>query len=886
MKEITTELAFATPMMQQYKKLKEEYSECILLFRLGDFYEMFMDDAKLGAELLNITLTSRDRGKDGRIPMAGIPYHALDSYLSKLVNAGHKVAIGEQTGDINKGELVERTVVRIVTPGTVIDEKSLDKKENNYIIGIHLEKDTFGLAIADISTGNFYTQEYDIKQLQTIIINELVKYSPRECILDPETYNNNTNEILKLLKSHKDLNIYPHTEWKYNTNKADKNIKEHFNVSSLKTYNIEDKKAATKSSAGLLGYLKYTQKGNIKHIKNITVLNNKNFVGLDRSTINNLELFNTLREGNKKGSFINHIDRTITPMGGRLIREWITKPLRDKKLIENRYSIVQEFIINQNRNNKTIEKLIEIGDIERLLSKVSLGSGNPKDLINIKNSLKNSLNILEINKDLKELEIKPDAENIIEVIKKIEKTIEEEAPLDPKNGNFIKEKNNEELDKLKNITINSKRFIADLEKSEKEKTGINSLKIKYNQVFGYYIEITKANLNEVPNYYMRKQTLVNAERFITPELKEHEEIILAAEEKTKEIEYKIFLEVGELILKRTIEIQNISKYIANIDCLIGFAKISKEENYIKPKIIETGEIKIKSNRHPVVEKLLDIKTFVPNEVYLNTKDHQLLIITGPNMAGKSVYIRQVALTMLMAQIGCFIPAENAEITLVDNIFVRSGASDVITSGLSTFMVEMVETAHILNNATSNSLIVMDEIGRGTSTYDGISIASAIAEYLVKENGIYPKTLFATHYHELQELENRYPNKIKNFHFPAAENNGEPVFLHTIKKGGANHSFGIQVAKIAGIPREVCENAENILKTLENKKNTSNNENKTMKTEPSKNKIVRDSFENNRDNTENKKLKQIKNLIEHLDINNITPLEALTKLHEIKKYGEN
>lgn len=864
---IDLEKAFATPMMQQYKKLKEEYSDCILLFRLGDFYEMFMDDAYKGAEILNITLTSRDRGKDGRIPMAGIPYHALDSYLSKLVNAGYKVAIGEQTGDITKGELVERSIVRIVTPGTVIDEKSLEKKENNYILGLHIEKDFFGIAIADISTGNFYTEEYNISALDNVIINELVKYNPKECILSSHDYKD--TKLLKLLNTHKNLNIYPHTGWDFYTNKAEETIKDHFAIKSLNTYNIENKGTAIKASAGLLGYLKYTQKGNVNHIKNISVINNKQYVGLDRATITNLEIFSTIRDGNKKGSLISFLDRTTTPMGGRLLKEWVIKPLRDKTLIENRYSCVEKYIRETKRKNETILLLKEIGDIERLLSKISLNMGNPKDIINLKNSLINSIKINNLNKDIKELELQQVQNNITNLTNLIEKLIEEEAPIDPKNGNFIKAGNNEELDRLKDISLNSKKHIARIEKEEKEKTGISSLKIKYNQVFGYYIEITKSNLEQVPDYYMRKQTLVNAERFITPELKDHEEIIISAEEKTKQLEYEMFLELCESIKIETTEIQNISKEVAKIDCLINFSEIAVAENYIKPKIIDSGDIKITKNRHPVVEMLLPNKEFVPNDVYLNNKEHQLIIITGPNMAGKSVYIRQVAITMLLAQIGCYIPAQTAEISLVDHIFVRSGASDMITSGLSTFMVEMVETASILNNATNDSLIIMDEIGRGTSTYDGISIAWAIAEYLVNRKGICPKTLFATHYHELQKLEEIYKDKIKNYHFPAVENNGEPIFVHLIQKGASNHSFGIQVAKIAGVPKEVYENAKTILKKLENDKGKSiEHQNKTEKEIP-------------------EYVEKIKEILEDTNIGVTTPLEALNILSEIKEvYGEN
>jgi len=852
---------FETPMMLQYQKLKKEYSDCILLFRLGDFYEMFMEDAKIGSSILNITLTSRSRGKDGKIPMCGVPYHALDAYLPKLIQAGYKVAIGEQVGEINGKELVKRDVVRIITPGTVLDEKSLEKKENNYIMGLHIENSRFGLALSDISTGNFYTEEYEIKELSNIIINEIIKYNPKECVLSSSSYNDPI--LLKLLKSHKNLNIYPYFEWDFYTNKAKEFIKDHFAIKSLKSYNLEEKEHAIKASAGLLGYLKHTQKSNISHIKKISALQDTKYVGLDRATIMNLEIFNTIREGAKKGTLLDFLDNTITSMGGRLLKEWLIKPLTDKTIIEKRYSCIEKYLNDKKLKSAITGTLENIGDLERILARISFGIGNPRDCVNLKNSLKEGLKIIDLNKNIKELDLNLELSKVKELILKIENTIEEESPIDPRNGSFIKFGNDEELDKLRKTVTGSKEFITKLEKEEKTKTGINSLKVKFNQVFGYYIEITKSNLEQVPDDYMRKQTLVNAERFITPALKEHEEIILTAEERTKTIEYNIFCEVTEIIKKNASDIQFLAKDIAKIDCLINFANIALDHKYVKPKIITTGEIKLKNNRHPVVEANLEEKEFVPNDVYLNNKEHQLIIITGPNMAGKSVYIRQVAITMLMAQIGCFVPAEEAEISLVDNIFVRSGASDIITAGLSTFMVEMVETANILNNATNDSLVIMDEIGRGTSTYDGISLAWAIAEYLVENNGIKPKTLFATHYHELQKLEEKYPNEIKNYHFPATEDQGEPIFLHTIKQGGASHSFGIQVAKIAGIPKAVYTNAQEILIELEKNGNT--------------------HLQRNYSKNETNKITKI---IDKIDITRVTPLEALNILAEITSYGKN
>jgi len=738
-------------------------------------------------------------------------------------------------------------------------------------MGIHIEKNRFGIALSDISTGNFYTEEYKLEDLENVMTNEIIKYSPKECILSSGKYNDPT--LLKLLKTNKNINIYPYFAWDFYTNKATDFIKDHFAIKSLKSYNLEGKEHAVKAGAGLLGYLRHTQKNNVSHIKKMTPIRDAKYVGLDRATITNLELFNTIREGYRKGSLLEFLDNTITPMGGRLLKEWLIKPLTDENKIQSRYSCIETYIKNKNLKNQTKELLLNIGDIERILSRISFGIGNPRDIINLKNSLKESVKATELNKSVKELDLESDLTQVRNLIKHIENTVEEESPLDPKNGGFVKKGLNKELDKLRNVVLNSKEYIASLEKEERAKTGISSLKIKFNQVFGYYIEITKANLNQVPDNYMRKQTLVNAERFITPELKEHEEIILTAEEKTKEIEYEIFLEVCEKIKLNTGPIQTGAQDIAKIDCLINSTDLAIENRYTKPKIIKTGEIKLKNNRHPVVENLLEEKEFVPNDVYLNNKDHQLIIITGPNMAGKSVYIRQVAVTMLMAQIGCFVPAEEAEITLVDNIFVRSGASDIITAGLSTFMVEMVETANILNNSTSDSLIIMDEIGRGTSTYDGISLAWAIAEYLVQDKDLKPKTLFATHYHELQKLEDKYPNEIKNYHFPATEDEGEPIFLHTVKQGGASHSFGIQVAKIAGIPKEVCNNAREILEKLE-QENKGNKRNFSRETKESMRKKESGKSDN--------KFKELLDRVANVDVSNTTPLEALTILSELKE----
>lgn len=804
---------FATPMMKQYLEIKTQYPDCLLFFRLGDFYELFMDDAKIGSDVLNITLTARDRGKDGKIPMCGVPYHAVDTYLSKLVKAGYKVAICEQLTQPDGKGIVERDVVRIITPGTILDENTLEKKENNYVFSLSLDESKIGIALSDISTGIFLATEFENVSLEQAIINELAKYSISECVLSTKLFN--SPEILKILRLNKKINIchFPKSE-SFSQNAKDF-IKKHFSIKTLATFNLEGKALAQKASAILLGYLKYTQLDKIPHIKTISTFGSDKHVYMDRATITNLELFSTIRSGDKNGSLISILDQTTTSMGARMLRDLIAKPLVNLPEIVKRQDLVQELIEKKVLREKLRAILKETCDIERVLAKLSVGIGNARDLVNLKLTLQKLIDVKSIlKKEIKsELgkEIEKNLKDTLEkVIKIVDQRIADEPPIDLRSGHLIKSGINAELDELKNSIGSSLVFISGLEEKERLRTQINSLKVKYNQVFGYYIEITKSNLDDVPKDYYRKQTLVNAERFITPELKHHEEIILTAEEKINDLEYKLFLETVEMVLKFTNDLQTTAKAVAQLDCMASSAVVSQLNKYIRPKISKNYEIIIKGGRHPVVEKVLEGERFVPNDVTL-TKPTQLQIITGPNMGGKSVFIRQVALITLMAQTGCFVPASFAQVGMVDKIFVRSGASDAVSQGQSTFMVEMVETANILNNMTQNSLIIMDEIGRGTSTYDGISIAWAVAEYLIKMG---PKTLFATHYHELQKLEDEYPNKIKNLCVLANEKNGEPTFLHKVVDGRADHSFGIAVAKLAGVPEDVVKKANLILKKLE------------------------------------------------------------------------
>lgn len=856
---------FNTPMIKQYLNIKSQYPDCLLLYRMGDFYELFMDDAIIGSKILNITLTSRHKGKDGHIPMAGVPYHALDNYLAKLVQAGYKVAICEQLSPPNKYGLVERDVVRIVTPGTMMDENALKQKDNNYIISLTIENSNLAITAADLSTGYFATTQIAFNDLRQTFKNEFSKLQSTECILPENIYNN--PEVLKILRFEDGLNIYAFPDWNQYAENGREVLKNHFGLSTLANFDLQNKPLAVQTAAALLGYLQQTQKSKLIHIKKLDSLAVADHLVMDRSTTINLELFSTIREHNVRGSLYFVLDQTVTAMGGRLLKQWLIKPLIKKEGILQRYDCVEYFLQNKQIQYQIREQLKQVSDVERILSRLSIGLGNARDLINLKKSLLIIIEIKEllknqkinlINKLYKDISLKLDS-----VVNLIETKISDEPPTTLKDGALIKPKQNKDLDKLRSIVNNSRDWLLELELKERNRTGISSLKIRFNQVFGFYIEVSKANLHLVPNNYFRKQTLVNGERFITPELKEQEEIILTAEEKINALEYQLYTEVLEKVLDYIIPLQEAAQAIAVIDCLTNFAYLAEKEVYVKPNIINSGEIKIINGRHPVVEKLLEDKKFVPNNVLLNS-NNQLLLITGPNMAGKSVFIRQVAVIVLMAQIGCFIPAEAAEISLVDRIFVRSGASDVITSGLSTFMVEMVETAHILSYATKNSLVIMDEIGRGTSTYDGISIAWAIAEHLVIDKTA-PKTLFATHYHELQTLEAQYPKQIKNFQMAIEEENGVPIFLHTLVAGGASHSFGIAVAKIAGIPLSVIEKAIEVLNTLEKR---------------GKNEDYNFISENNFSD---------QNLIEHLiykelskiDISQTTPLEALNKIAELK-----
>lgn len=821
--------------MAQYMKVKEQYPDSILMFRLGDFYEMFLGDALEASRILQITLTSRNKGSEDSTPMCGIPFHALDNYLPKLTKAGKKVAICDQVTAPNGKGIVEREVVRVVTPGTTFNENILESKANNYVGCIVIGEGRFGFAYCDITTGDFKTTEV------TDIYSELGRVSPAEIIGE------NIEKI----------NFGCKFEFLTKKNPSE-NLKMHFELQSLKAFGLEEKVLATKASSMLLEYLKETQKTEIKHVQKISFYDVSDFMPLDHACIRNLELFYT-NENKKEGSLIWALDNTITPMGGRMIRNWLIAPLLKEEAVLERLNKVEFFVNDSSRLRAVRECLDKIYDIERLLSRLSLGTGNARDLIAMRDSL-------AVIPELAGLCPEEELYDFSELVELISRAINDEAPLSVRDGGMIKKGYHSELDELHCLSTEGKTFIKDLQEREAVRTGISSLKVRYNRVFGYYIEISKTNLSSVPEDYIRKQTLVNAERYITPELKEYEEKVLTAEDKIKTLEYELFYGVRMEVVKELVKIQKIARAVAEIDVLSTFAFNAANNNYCRPEILDNGEMEILNSRHPVVEKLN--RDFVPNDCVMGD-EKQFMLITGPNMGGKSTYLRQVALTVLMAQIGSFVPAESAKISLVDKIFTRVGANDNLSRGESTFMVEMQETAYILNNATARSLIILDEVGRGTSTYDGVSIAWAISEFI--HDQIKAKTIFATHYHELIELAEKMPRAC-NLSVAVRENEREGVvFLYKIVEGGVDKSYGIEVAKLAGLPLDVVGRSRGVLAELESKHIS------RQKFNPDQISI----FEREKAGISANE-KKIFEDIRGIDVNMLTPMEALQKLNEMKK----
>ena len=800
-----------TPMMQQYLETKAQYKDCILFYRLGDFYEMFFDDAITVSRELELTLTGKDCGLEERAPMCGVPYHAVDTYLNRLVAKGYKVAIGEQMEDpkLAKG-LVKREVIRVVTPGTNINPLALDEGKNNYIMCIVYMADRFGVSIADISTGDYLVTEVDSERK---LFDEITKFAPSEIICNESFLVSGMD--LEDLKNRLGISLSSLESWYFDDEMCKKTLMEHFQVGTLQGLGIGDYSCGTIAAGALLKYLMETQKTSISNLTRLVPYVTGKYMIIDSSTRRNLELCETLREKQKRGSLLWVLDKTKTAMGARKLRSFIEQPLIDKEEIEKRLDAVEELKDNAISREEIREYLNPIYDLERLISKISYKSANPRDLVAFKTSLTMLPHIKYLIQGfsgtlLKEVEEQMDSlEDLCELL---EKSIVEDPPILIKEGGIIKEGYNEEIDKLRNAKTEGKTWLAELEAKEREKTGIKNLRIKYNKVFGYYLEVTNSYKDLVPDYYTRKQTLTNAERYITPELKELEDMILGAEDKLFSLEYDLFGEIRDKIAGEIVRIQATARAVALIDVFASLAVVSEHNQYVRPKINEKGLIDIKAGRHPVVEKMITNDMFIANDTFLDNGAHRISIITGPNMAGKSTYMRQTALIVLMAQIGSFVPASSANIGIVDRIFTRVGASDDLASGQSTFMVEMTEVANILRNATSRSLLVLDEIGRGTSTFDGLSIAWAVVEHISNPKLLGAKTLFATHYHELTELEGKLSG-VNNYCIAVKEKGDDIVFLRKIVKGGADRSYGIQVAKLAGVPDSVIARAKELAEEL-------------------------------------------------------------------------
>lgn len=879
-------MAEYTPMMQQYLQTKEEYKDCILFYRLGDFYEMFFDDALVVSKELELTLTGKSCGQEERAPMCGIPFHSAEGYLNRLVANGHKVAICEQVEDpkLAKG-LVKREVIRIVTPGTNTDMQALDESKNNYLMCVVYLADKYGISIADVSTGDYYVTEVDSERK---LADEVNKFSPSEIICNESFYMSGVD--IDDMRHRLGITISALESWYFGDEMAENTLKSHFKVKSLEPLGLIDYDCGTIAAGALLKYLYETQKNSLEHISAIHPYSTGKYMIIDSSTRRNLELVETLREKQKRGSLLWVLDKTKTAMGARLLRSYVEQPLIDKAEIEMR----QEAICEINKHVITREELREylnpIYDLERLITRVTYMSANPRDLI----AFRNSIGMLPpIHTLLDEFScellknIQGDMDTLEELHALIDAAIVDDPPISVREGGIIKDGYHEEVDKYRHAKTEGKTWLAELEEKEREKTGIKNLRIKYNKVFGYYLEVTNSYKNLVPDYFMRKQTLANAERYITPELKELEDMILGAEDKLVSLEYDLFCEVRSKIAAEVVRIQRTAKAVAGLDVFVSLALVADQNNYCRPKINENGVIDIKNGRHPVVEKMINNDMFIDNDTYLDNGNHRISIITGPNMAGKSTYMRQTALIVLMAQIGSYVPASAAKIGIVDRIFTRVGASDDLASGQSTFMVEMNEVANILRNATSNSLLVLDEIGRGTSTFDGLSIAWAVVEHISNPRLLGAKTLFATHYHELTELEGKL-NNVNNYCIAVKEKGDDIVFLRKIVKGGADKSYGIQVAKLAGVPDSVIERAKEIVEELianditgvTRKLSVDTGNNKKKKERLDEVDLTQMSlFDTMKDDDIIEELKNV-------DVGNLTPIEALNKLYELQNKAKN
>ena len=860
-----------SPMMQNYLKTKEDYKDCILFYRLGDFYEMFFDDAITASRELELTLTGKDCGQEERAPMCGIPYHAAETYVARLISKGYKVAICEQLEDPKTAKgIVKRDVIRVVTPGTVIESNLLEEKKNNYIMAIYKNGIYFGMSVCDLSTGDFrMTQIRDTNNF-AMLMDEISRYSPSEIVVN-ELMFNSTEEIIKI-KERFETYISKSNGFSQNVNE----IKERsriVNEDDKEIEKLDDYILAITAANGLIAYLVDTQKNNLEYLNKILLYNTSKYMSLDINARRNLEITEKLRDKSKKGTLLWVLDKTSTSMGGRLLRRWLNDPLVDECHINRRLESVKELKEDIILRGDIVDSLKKVYDIERLASKISYGSANGRDLISLKNSTAQLPGIKTILSKAKSQMLKDlygELDELQDIYAIIDKAIVDEPPISVKEGGLIKLGYDEEIDRLKTATTDGKNWVLKLEAEEREKTGIKGLKVGFNKVFGYFIEVTKSNLSQVPDRYIRKQTLANCERYITEDLKRLENEILGAEEKVINLEYNAFVEIRDEIEKNVQRVQKSANIISILDVLASFATVADDMNYVMPTVDNSGIIDIKDGRHPVIEKIIGGSEFVPNDTYLDKGENRLSIITGPNMAGKSTYMRQVALITLMAQCGSFVPASYAKIGVVDKIFTRVGASDDLSMGQSTFMVEMMEVATILKEATQNSLVILDEIGRGTSTYDGLSIAWAVAEYISDKEKCGAKTLFATHYHELIQLEEKLEG-VKNYSIAVKEKGEDIIFLRKIISGGTDESYGVHVAKLAGVPKAVTTRANEVLRSIE-RKNVLNE--KKLEKENKKETGQLDMY--------NYKLAEIAHEIDKIDLNQLTPIDALNTLLKMKE----
>ena len=875
-------MAEFTPMMRHYLDTKEQYKDCILFYRLGDFYEMFFDDAVTVSRELELTLTGKDCGQEERAPMCGVPYHAAETYLNRLVAKGYKVAICEQVEDpkLAKG-MVKREVVRVVTPGTNLNTQALDETKNNYIMCIVYLADRYGVSLADVSTGEYFlTEVSSAKKME----DEIIKFSPAEIICNEPLLMSGTD--LDALKDRLGISVFPLDAAYFDDEQCRRALLEHFQVASMEALGLGDYTLGVLAAGALMRYLLDTQKNSLSQMTRLVPYSTGKYMVLDSSTRRNLELTETLREKQKRGSLLWVLDKTKTAMGARMLRTYIEQPLLEKETIEARLDAIEELNNNAIMREEIREYLNPVYDLERLVSRITYQSANPRDLVAFKSSLSMLPAIKYLLKDsscgeLKTVEEELDALEDVHAL--ISKAIVDEPPMIVREGGIIKEGYNEEVDKLRQAKTEGKNWLAQLEEQERERTGIKNLRIKYNKVFGYYLEVTNSYKDLVPDDYMRKQTLTNAERYITPKLKELEDMILGAEDKLFSLEYDLFADVRDQIGREVLRIQKTARAIARLDVYASLSLVAERENYVRPSINEKGLIDIRGGRHPVVEKMISNDMFIANDTYLDNNKNRISIITGPNMAGKSTYMRQTALIVLMAQIGSFVPAQKAKIGIVDRIFTRVGASDDLASGQSTFMVEMTEVANILRNATANSLLILDEIGRGTSTFDGLSIAWAVVEHISNPRLLGAKTLFATHYHELTELEGKL-SSVNNYCIAVKEKGDDIVFLRKIVKGGADKSYGIQVAKLAGVPDNVIQRAKEIIHQLVDADITQRvHEIEVVQGSVVKKKPVTydevdmeqmSLFDTVKDDDILKELKE-------LDISNLTPLDALNTLNRLQ-----